>query len=93
LLKLAQLIELPDFTKTGLDKAETTKQLERYIQQGIDASDYFWNESIGAFSARNIVNGEYSDGFSSASALCFYADAGSQGQRRNAIGVDRYGRR
>ncbi len=75
LLKLARLLELP----------EQIAALEKLVQQGTAATAYFWNEYIGAFTARNILTGEYSNGFSNASALCFYADAGTDEQRSRTI--------
>lgn len=75
LLKLARLLQLPD----------QIEKLELLVQQGAAATDYFWNEVVGAFTARNILTGEFSNGFSNASALCFYAGAGSAEQRNKTI--------
>ena len=75
LLKLAQL--------TGV--SEAVAELEGFIEHGLAASDYFWNDSLQAYTARNIINGEFSSGFSSASALCAYADAGTEFQREQTI--------
>jgi len=75
LLKLAKLLELP----------EQIEQLEKLIEHGTQASDYFWNEHIGAYTARNILTGEFSNGFSNASALCFYAGVGTDRQRERTL--------
>lgn len=75
LLKLARKLDL---------KAQV-EQLEILVERGTKANDYFWNESLGAFTARNILTGEFSNGFSNASALCFYADAGTEYQRKKTI--------
>jgi len=61
LLKLAKLLELP----------EQIEQLEKLIEHGTQASDYFWNEHIGAYTARNI--------------LCFYAGVGTDRQRERTL--------
>jgi len=42
--------------------------------------DRIWNPEFGAFCARDVRSGEFSDGFTNASALCFYADCGSRTQ-------------
>lgn len=75
LLKLTQKLNL----------AEQSKQLELLIAKGVQGCDYFWNDAVGAYTARNVVNGEYSNGFTNASALCFYADVGNQDQRARTI--------
>ncbi len=75
LLKLAKM----------MGKEDAATELEGFIEHGTSASDYFWNESLGAFTARNLINGEFSNGFSSASALCFYAGAGSEQQHSRTI--------
>ncbi len=75
LLKLAEL----------LDQTEAIAEINGFVASGVAATDYFWNETMGAFTARNIINGEYSNGFTSASALCFYADAGTESQRHKTI--------
>lgn len=75
LLKLAKMLNL----------TTQVQELEELVDRGTKANDYFWNESIGAFTARNILTGEFSNGFSNASALCFYADAGTEDQRIETI--------
>ena len=75
LLKVAKMLKL---------EAQTA-ELEQLVAHGMETSEYFWNDSIGAFTARNVRTGEFSNGFSNASALCFYADAGSEYQRSRTI--------
>ncbi len=68
-----------------LGKAEAIIEIQRFIDHAVEATEYFWNDKLGAFTARNILNGEYSNGVSSASALCFYADVGSELQRDRTL--------
>lgn len=63
----------------GKDLAMT--EIGGFIAKGQAACDYFWNDEFGAFCARDVRSGVFSDGFSSASTLCFYADAGTTAQR------------
>ena len=70
-----------------------TGEIERWIEAGAEGSDWLWNADIGAFCARDVRSGAFSDGVSSASALCFYAGAGSEAQRRATLAhVERIGR-
>lgn len=66
-------------------KLAAVAEIENWIAQGVAASDTFWNDSIGAFAAYDIRSGKRSDGFSNASALCFYADAGTDDQRARTL--------
>ena len=67
-------------------------QIQNWIDTAVAASDYLWNEDLGAFCAREMRSGEMSQGFSSASALCFYADAGTPEQRaRSVANMERIG--
>lgn len=84
LLKLAELLEQP----------EQIAQIQKLIEHGTRASNYFWNEHIGAYTARNILTGEFSNGFSNASALCFYAGVGSEEQQQRTLAnMTRIGRK
>ena len=60
-------------------------QIKTWIDDAEAHKDYFWNEDFGAFCARNVATGEFAQGFSNASALCFYADTGSAEQRAKTI--------
>jgi len=68
-----------------LKQTDAITEIETFVANGVSATDYFWNSAVGAFTARNIVNGEFSNGVTSASALCFYADAGTENQRSKTI--------
>lgn len=56
-----------------LGKGEEVAEIEGWIKAAEDASDYLWNDAIGAYCARDVRSGVFSNGFSNASALCFYA--------------------
>jgi hypothetical protein len=82
LLKIAQTLGLNDHIA----------QIQNWIDTAVAASDFLWNEDLGAFCAREMRSGEISQGFSSASALCFYADAGTPEQRaRSVTNMERIG--
>lgn len=68
-----------------LGETEAVEELDAFIAAGEQASEYFWNDSVGAFTARDTASGKFSDGFSSASALCFYAGAGTHKQRERTM--------
>jgi len=48
-------------------------------------ADYLWNAELQAFCARDVRSGEFAHGFSSASALCFYAGVGDAAQRQATL--------
>jgi neutral trehalase len=82
LLKIAQILGMNDHIG----------QIQNWINTAVAASDYLWNDDLGAFCARDMRSGEMSQGFSSASALCFYADAGTPEQRaRSVANMERIG--
>jgi len=60
-------------------------EIRGWIAKGEAATDYIWNDELGAFAARDIRTGKFSSGFSNCSALCFYADAGTAEQRAQII--------
>ena len=64
---------------------DSIAEIEGWIERALRSSDYFWNPQQQAFCARDIRSGEFSQGFSSASALCFYADAGTEEQRASTL--------
>lgn len=69
----------------ALGRVDQTAVIKGWIATAESASDYLWNDKIGAFCARDIRTGVFSDGFSSASALCFYAGVGTQNQKRRTL--------
>lgn len=75
LLKLAHILGLKQFAP----------EVQSWIDHGLATSDYMWNEKVGAFTARNLRTGEFSNGVSNASPLNFYADAGTPEQRRRSL--------
>ncbi len=68
-----------------LHKTEAAAELKALIEQGEQATNYFWNEDIGAFTARNVKTGKFSNGLSNASVLCFFADTGTPQQQQKTI--------
>ena len=67
------------------NRQDSVSEIEGWIEQGLAGTNTLWNETLGAFCARDVRSGEFSNGFSSASALCFYADAGSVEQRKRTM--------
>ena len=60
---------------------EDTAEIDTWIASGEASADYMWNDALGAFTARDVKTGAFSTGFSNASPLCFYAEAGTPEQR------------
>ena len=65
--------------------ADICDQVRAWIAKGEAATDYLWNDDLGAFTARDIRTGKFSAGFSNCSALCFYADTGTPNQRKRTL--------
>ncbi len=70
---------------TTLGLSRYTNEIEAWIAPGNEATEYLWNPEVEAFCARDVKTGAFSNGVSSASMLCFYADAGSDYQRAATI--------
>ncbi|MEN0086999.1 MAG: trehalase family glycosidase [Pseudomonadota bacterium] len=68
-----------------LGRTNCTAEIQGWINDAIAGTDTLWNDEIGAFCARNVRTGEFSNGFSSASSLCFYADACTPAQRKATL--------
>ena len=68
-----------------LGRAEAVAEIEGFIEKGQQGTDYLWNDRMKAFCAREVRSGEFSNGFSSASTLCFYADSGTIEQRQGTL--------
>jgi hypothetical protein len=62
-------------------------QISAWITKGEAATDYLWNETLGAVTTRDIRTGAFSTGFSNCSALCFYADTGTPRQRARTVKI------
>lgn len=75
LLKLAHL----------LGRRDAVADIENFIEKGLQGTSYLWNERIKGFCARDIRSGAFANGFSSASTLCFYADAGNTDERHGTL--------
>jgi len=70
-----------------------TAEIDGWISAGVSGSDYLWNANAGGFCARDVRSGRFSDGITSASALCFYAGAGNEAQRTETLeNIERIGR-
>lgn len=68
-----------------LGRDECAAQITDRIAAAEDAAEYLWNADLHAFCARDVRSGKFSQGFSSASALCFYAGVGSAEQRQATL--------
>ncbi len=75
------LLELAD----RLGRHDARAELRDFIAKGQEGTAYFWNENLQAFCARDVRSGVFSEGFSNASALPFYADAGTDKQREGTL--------
>jgi hypothetical protein len=56
-----------------LGKKDAAAEISEWIADAEETASYLWNEEVGAYCARDVRSGEFSGGFSNASALCFYA--------------------
>lgn len=64
---------------------EDAQIIAQWVKAAETAANQFWNEEFGAFCAWDVRTGEFSHGFSNASALCFYADVGTAEQREKTL--------
>ena len=64
---------------------EEAQIIAQWIKGAEISANQFWNEEFGAFCAWDVRTGEFSHGFSNASALCFYADVGTAEQRKKTL--------
>ncbi|MEL6571797.1 MAG: hypothetical protein AAFQ64_09075 [Pseudomonadota bacterium] len=70
----------------ALGKSQAVQDtISGWIDEAKAASDYLWSDPLGAFTVRDVRSETFSKGFSNASALCFYADAGTDNQRARVI--------
>lgn len=69
----------------ALGRGDCADEIETWIADAEDAADYLWNADFRAFCARDVRSGKFAPGFSSASALCFYAGAGNAEQRQATL--------
>ncbi len=68
-----------------LGRNDCVAEIQGWIETGVAGVETLWNPELKAFCARDVRSGKFSNGFSSASALCFYADAGSDEQRMGTL--------
>lgn len=68
-----------------LGKTEKLEEIDSWIDAGERGADYFWNDALNAYCVRDVRSGVFSQGFSNASALVFYADIGSAEQRQHTL--------
>jgi neutral trehalase len=64
---------------------QTLDQIAAWIAKGEAATNTIWNAEIGAFTARDMRTGQFSNGFSNCSPLCFYADSATDEQRSKTL--------
>lgn len=69
-----------------LGRHDVVDEISSWITAAEGAADYFWNDKIGAYCARDVRSGVFSNGFSNASALNFYAGVGTPEQREQTLG-------
>ena len=62
-------------------KAAEADEIRAWLQQSEIGTEKLWNEGLSAFCARDLRSGDFSGAITSASALVFYAGAGSAEQR------------
>ena len=56
------------------------KDIANWVETSTKGADKFWNENYESFCAWDVKSKTFSDGFSNASALCFYAGVGTEEQ-------------
>ncbi|MDQ8202358.1 trehalase family glycosidase [Pelagicoccus sp. SDUM812003] len=56
-----------------LEKESAVHEIDTWLYRDKIAADYLWNDDIDAYAARNMRNGQHSDGVSSVSFLSYYA--------------------
>jgi len=62
-------------------KTAEAGEIRAWLARGEAGTDKIWNDAIQAFCARDLRTGDFSGAITSASALVFYAGAGSAEQR------------
>lgn len=67
----------------NLGQDDAGRELEGYIAQLQAGADYLWDERARAYCSRDIRTGSHSGLVTNASFLCYYANVGSQDQRRH----------
>ncbi len=62
-------------------KADEADEIRAWLKRSEAGTDQLWNQDMSAFCARDLRTGDFSGAITSASALAFYAGAGSAEQR------------
>ena len=68
-----------------LGRKDAVGQLQAFVDKGKEGSEYLWNDTIGGYCARDVRSGDFSQGYTSASALSFYAGVGSAAQKQQSV--------
>ncbi len=69
-------------------------EITDWIAAGESGAQELWNTDVQAFCAKDLRSGEFSDGFSNASALCFYAGVGTPEQQdATRLHIERIGKK
>ncbi|NJO34508.1 MAG: L,D-transpeptidase family protein [Rhodospirillales bacterium] len=66
-------------------RLDQAAEIQGWLELGRAGTDRIWNPEIRAFCARDLRTGDVADAITSASALVFYAGAGSSAQRAAMI--------
>lgn len=61
--------------------ATAANEIEGWIARSEAGSNELWHDEVGAFCARDLKTGKFADAVTNASALAFYAGAGTKAQR------------
>ncbi len=61
--------------------AAATKEIQGWIAGSEAGSEALWHDEVGAFCARDLRTGKFSNAITSATALAFYAGAGTPAQQ------------
>lgn len=56
-----------------LKARDSVREIDKWIRRSQLAAEYLWNEEAGAFSARDLRTGKFSEGVSSVAFLSYYA--------------------
>ncbi|MEM9628938.1 MAG: hypothetical protein AAGA21_22100 [Pseudomonadota bacterium] len=62
-------------------KVAEADEIRGWLKQSEAGTEQLWNSDMAAFNARDLRTGDFSGAITSASALAFYAGAGSEAQR------------
>ncbi len=68
-----------------LGQTDHTTKIQQWIDKSVAGCEQLWNKNINAFTAKDLRSGYYSQAVTSASMLCFYANAGDDSQQRTML--------